>query len=309
VGDPVNPALRRIRALGGPTWRRVRPRLGIARRRFDATVQGLSRQSQTAMDQARWDALQFRCRNGLFRVRTLAGTVDPQAVPVVMCLWNRPQRIDDILRQLDEQSDGRGVRLLLWNNQPADDAHYRDRIAAYRAKGTLRSVEYVQSAQNVGGIGRLFLARRLLRNGYRGHFLMLDDDQDVTPDFIGSMLRYAAPREYAGWWAYNYIDSHWNRTATEPGEIADYAGTGGSVCDVEIVRHSAFFTDLPRRFAFLEDQWLCAYAKSLGWKVRKADVDITFVLHETNQFLAYATLKDEFREYLRTTGPGARERT
>lgn len=294
-----------MRALGGPAWRRVRPHLGSARRRVVRTVQDVSLRSQTAVDQARWEARQFRGRSGLFRVQTLAGTVDPQALPVIMCLWNRPQRIDDILQQLDAQSDGRGVRLLLWNNQPADDAHYLARIAAYRPTDSLRSVEYVRSAQNVGGIGRLFLARRLLSAGYRGHFVMLDDDQDVTPDFIRSMLRYAAPREYAGWWAYNYIDSHWNRTATEPGQIADYAGTGGSICDIEIVRRSSFFTELPRRFAFLEDQWLCAYAKSLGWKVRKADVDITFVLHETNQFLALATLKDEFREYLRTV-PRAR---
>lgn len=84
----------------------------------------------------------------------------------------------------------------------------------------------------------------------------------------------------------------------EPGQIADYTGTGGSICDIDIVRDSSFFTELPRRFAFLEDQWACGYAKSRGWAVRKADVDITFVLHETNQFLNYADLKNEFRVYL-----------
>ncbi len=270
---------------------------------MQAVAAEASTQAHRAADAAAWSLLQYRGRSGLFRVEALAGTADPQDIPVVMCLWNRPQRIDDILQQLDDQADARGVRLLLWNNQPADDAHYRSRIAAYRRTGSLHSVEYVCSARNTGGIGRLFLARWLLRAGYGGHFIMLDDDQDVTSSFTESLLRYAAPHEFAGWWAYNYINSHWNRTETEPGQIADYAGTGGSICDVEIVRRQSFFTDLPRRFTFLEDQWLCAYAKSLGWAVRKADVDITFVLHETNQFLQYASLKDEFRQYL-TEGRG-----
>ena len=215
-----------------------------------------------------------------------------------MCLWNRPQRIDDILSQLDSQQHSRPVRLLLWNNQPAHDAHYRERIAAHQRSGSLASVEYVSSARNVGGMGRFFLARRLRCAGYRGHFIMLDDDQDITSSFTGSLLKYAAPREIAGWWTWTYIDSHWNRTPTAPGQIADYTGTGGSICDIDIVRDSSFFTELPRRFAFLEDQWACGYAKSRGWAVRKADVDITFVLHETNQFLNYADLKNEFRVYL-----------
>jgi hypothetical protein len=236
-------------------------------------------------------------------MHTLAGTPDPKAIPVVMCLWNRPQRIDAILSQLDAQNDPRPVRLQLWNNKPVNDDYYRVQIAAYQRSGSLASVEYVNSARNLGGLARFFLARRLLRSGYRGHFIMLDDDQDVTASFTSSLLRPAATREISGWWAYNYIDSHWNRTETPPGQIADYVGTGASICDIEIVRDRTFFTGLPPRFAFLEDQWMCAYAKNQGWAVRKVDLDITFVLHESNQFLLMADLKNEFRDYLASTRP------
>jgi hypothetical protein len=217
-----------------------------------------------------------------------------------MCLWNRPQRIDDILKQLDGQIDGRRVRLMLWNNKPEHSGFYRDRVNAYKSSGSLASVEYAESRRNVGGMGRFFLARKLLHWGYRGSFVMLDDDQDVTDSFVSSMLKYAKPHTFAGWWAWKYIDSHWNRIAADPGQISDYAGTGGSICHIDIVRQKSFFTDLPRRFAFLEDQWTCAYARSRGWSVLKADVEITFVLHETNQFPAFADLKNEFREYLIT---------
>jgi len=253
-----------------------------------------------AQARALWRIHMLRGRVGLFRLHTLSGTPDPTAIPVIMCLWNRPQRIESILSQLDAQSDPRPVRLLLWNNKAANDDFYRAQIAAYERTGSLTSVEYVNSGQNLGGLARFFLARRLLRSGYRGHFVMLDDDQDVTASFTGSLLTTAAAREISGWWAYNYVDSHWNRTETAPGRIADYVGTGGAICDIEIVRDRTFFTSLPQRFAFLEDQWMCAYAKSRGWAVRKAEVDISFVLHESNQFLLMADLKNEFREYLQT---------
>ncbi len=253
-----------------------------------------------AKDSASWNAEVFRGRIGAFRKETLYGTPSLDSVPVILCLWNRPGRIDDILALLDAQSTQRPLRVMFWNNNADDDAHYRERIAAFTASGAVQSVEYVLSRRNVGGLGRFFLAKGLLRAGFRGHFITLDDDQDITPAFVDSLLGYAAPHEFAGFWAWNYIDSHWNRTPTPPGGLADYAGTGGAICDIEIVRSRRFFTELPRRYAFLEDQWLCGYAKSLGWTVRKADVDITFVLHETNQFPQHAALKDEFRSYLIT---------
>ena len=270
----------------------------MAKRRSLDVAQRAGQRVATTTDTVAWDLANFRGRTGLYRRETLLGTPRLDSIPVIICLWNRPSRIDDILTQLDGQDGTQRVRLMLWNNNDADDAYYRERIAAFTASGTLDSVEYVRSPRNVGGMGRFFLAKYLYKAGFRGHFITLDDDQDVTPAFLDTLLGYAAPHEFSGFWAWNYIDSHWNRTPTEPGELADYAGTGGAICDIEIVQSSDFFTELPRRYAFLEDQWLCGYAKSLGWQVRKADLDITFVLHETNQFPQLADLKDEFRQYL-----------
>jgi hypothetical protein len=298
VGHSLSAIYRSTRSFGGRVYRSLRRRAGVAKRRADATAQRLGARAAKTTDTLAWTAANFRGRNGLFRVETLLGTPGQNSVPVIVCLWNRPQRIDDILTQLDAQATRQRVRLMFWNNNNADDAYYRERIAAFTPSGALASVEYVQSRRNVGGIGRFFLAKHLFRSGFRNHFITLDDDQDVTPSFIDTIRSYAAPREFAGFWAWNYIDSHWNRTETPPGELADYAGTGGAICDIEIVRSSDFFTKLPRRFAFLEDQWLCGYAKSQGWSVRKADLDITFVLHETNQFPQLAELKNEFRQYL-----------
>ena len=289
---------RRVRSFGGRGWRSLKRRAGGAQRRLTAVSTTSRTRAGEIRDETCWNVANLRGRHGIFRIEALNGTPNPDAMPVIMCLWNRPGRIDDILAQLDAQTSERPVRLLLWNNKPEDDAHYRERISAFTRSGALQSVEYVRSPQNVGAMGRFYLARQLFRAQYRGHFITLDDDQDIQPTFVEIMQRYAKPHEFAGYWAWNYIDSHWNRTQTAPGELADYAGTGGAICDIEIVESTAFFTEIPRRFAFLEDQWLCGYAKSLGWQIRKADVDITFVLHETNQFPHLADLKDEFRLYL-----------
>lgn len=246
-----------------------------------------------------WKRQVRRGARGGFRVDVALGTVSTPDIPIIVCLWNRPTRIDAILTMLDSQSTEHGLRLMLWNNNPRDDAHYRERIASFRASGALRSVEYHSSRTNLGGFARFFLARRARAEGTESRqFIIVDDDQDVSPSFVEDLLRSARPHTYGGIWAWHYIDSHWNRRAAEPGDSVDYVGTGGSVCDLSIVDDDDFFTGLPHRFAFLEDQWLSGYARMRGWSLVKIDTPVEFVMHETNQFPALASLKDEFRIYL-----------
>lgn len=236
-------------------------------------------------------------------VETVFGEVSESSLPIIVCLWNRPERIDDILRLLGAQRSGSRLRLMLWNNAPEHDAHYRGRIAAFGSTstaGALESIEYVSSPRNLGGFARFLLARHARRQGTTSTvFAMLDDDQDVTPDFVAALLEQGGTARYAGVWAWRYLaDTHWDRVPAEVGEDADYVGTGGSICDLAVVDDDRFFTGLPSRFAFLEDQWLSAYARGLGWHLRKVDTPVEFVLHETNQFHGLAELKTEFRRYL-----------
>lgn len=220
-------------------------------------------------------------------------------VPVIICLWNRPSRIDEILAMLAAQQSAHGIRLMLWNNNADDDRHYRSRIAAFDARGALRSIEYHSSRRNFGGLARFFLARRArIEHTASRHFIILDDDQVVSTSFVEDLMLAAEPHVFGGVWAWQSIDSHWNRRPAAHGQRADYVGTGGSICDLDIVADDSFFSELPRRFSFLEDQWLCAYATMRGWTLKKIDTPVEFVMDETNQFHGLAALKDEFREYL-----------
>jgi hypothetical protein len=254
-----------------------------------------------AIAAARWRVAMRLYRAGRFRLRPLYSanpTGGPGEITVIMCLWNRRERIDAVLTELDAQQGPR-VRLLLWNNQPADDRYYRERVAAYRPHGALAGVSLFSSPVNVGGLGRFFVARKLWTSGARGSFVMLDDDQDVSYHFLTDLLEASGPHTIAGYWAWTMEGEYWARTPAEPGDRVSYVGTGGCACDLDIVSDLSFFTGLPRYFAFVEDIWMCGYARKRSWVLRKVDTPIEFVLDETNQHHTLAERKAEFYRYLR----------
>ncbi|GAB3126771.1 glycosyltransferase family 2 protein [Glaciibacter psychrotolerans] len=237
---------------------------------------------------------------GYFRLERRIGTPLSDAVPLVICLWNRPERLAAILAELGAQDAAVPLRVILWNNQRRDHARYRRELRelAPSVDHDRMSVEFVGSPVNMGGVARFFVAAMVRHAGYRGPFIMLDDDEVVPTDFVSRLLAVAGPRIVAGFWSFRLDGSYWNREMLSDGERADYVGTGGSVCDIDIVAERDFFSTLPTPYAFMEDQWMSHYAQSRGWSLSKVDVDIEFVLDETNQAHGLVHLKEEFYTYL-----------
>jgi hypothetical protein len=247
---------------------------------------------------SRWRSAYRVFSRGFFRLELLAGQPGDDSVPVVMCLWNRPERMDDILHELAAQESVGPVRLILWNNRRRDGARYRRVIRAGVEPGSRLSVEFFNSPVNMGGVARFFVAVKLRRGGYRGPFIMLDDDEVVPTDFVSRLLASWRPHVVAGFWSFRLAGAYWNREFISDGEPADYVGTGGSVCDIDIVEHRDFFSLLPTQYAFMEDQWMSYYAQSHGWDLKKVDVNIEFVMDETNQAHNLVYKKEEFYSYL-----------
>jgi hypothetical protein len=239
------------------------------------------------------------------------GTDDTATVPLVMCLWNRPERIEHVLGMLAALDPALPVRLLLWNNSGADAPYYASVVRAWASEhpdgsGGLASVDLVQSPRNIGGLARFVVARLLRNGGYRGPFVMLDDDQDVTPSFVQDLRRDWAPRSVVAWWGFSLHGSYWRRAEIAVGTTPDHAGTGGTMIDVDLVADDRFFARLPSRFAFLEDQWMTFFARSNGWRVVKGDTRIVLVLEEKNQYHGLKPLKDVFYAWQQSpTGPRA----
>lgn len=229
----------------------------------------------------------------------VAGTVDPLAVPVIICLWARPDRLPDILAQLSAQ-DGASVRLILWNNAPTHSPGYLTQLHAWGAQGSLKSIEFSDSAANLGGIARFVAARKLVREGYEGPFITLDDDENVTPTFAKTLLAAHVPGGIAGWWAFRSGEDYWDREPALPGEPATYVGTGGAVFDSSIVADLGFFSELPARFGFMEDIWACHWVRRNGGTLTKAPIEIEFVQLELNQHHSLIAAKREFVRYLAT---------
>jgi len=259
-------------------WRRGAP----ARRRIAATYRGILKRR-----------IDFE---------TVVGTVPADGLAIVMCLWNRPGRIEEVLRLLDGQATARPLRLVLWNNQPADSERYRSAITAFRPAGALRSIE-LHTSQNIGGIGRFIAMRELARRGYRSTFIMLDDDENVSPSFVEDLIAYAGPRTIAGVWAWLSADRYWTRGRVErSGEIANHLGTGGVACDSAIVRSERFFRGIPADFLFMEDMWMSRCALNSGWSLIAVDSPVEFVRADLDQGHAIIDDKERFWRWMSRAG-------
>lgn len=225
---------------------------------------------------------------------------------LAIALWNRPGRIDDVLRLVDGQDHPEGVRLFLWNNNRSDHEHYRRRIAAFRPQGALRSVRLKKSPYNIGGMARFYWASWLLAHGESGPVLFLDDDEDITPRFVSAALAAYEPNVIAAFWAWRVEGSYWNRERAAVGEPVSHVGPGGSVVDLSFFADRRFFTKTPEEFWLLDDIWFTHVARNQGRQLRALDVEIEFVLNETNQYHGQIDLKPRFYEFLQQHDPLAR---
>jgi hypothetical protein len=228
------------------------------------------------------------------------GSPADDALAVVVCLWNRPGRLVDVLRILDSQITTRPLRLVLWNNREADADHYRRVLTGYAPTGALASVEFHTSGTNIGGMARFVAMRELVRRGYRGSFLMMDDDEDFTASFVDDLMAVSAPRAISSIWAWRNDGAYWNRVQIEAtGEPANHLGTGGCVCDSDLVANEQFFTRIPLRYLFMEDMWMTHCAIRSGWTLRMVASPVHFVLAEFDQGHAIYDHKEDFFSWLK----------
>ena len=293
VADRISRSLRNTRALQRTLVARVSP---LPRNVLSLARAGGLRHRELRPNTMRLREVKRLLKRGLPPAAE-NGKAGATALPVVMCLWNRPQRIDTMLESLARQRTDRKLRVILWNNAPQDADYYRERVREFSRHGALDSIELLSNPVNIGGMARFVVARTLWEQGFRGPLIMVDDDQDLNETFVADSLSGYDAHSINSWWAFRNHGSHWNRSELDPGETADYGGTGGTAVDLAIVADRDFF-DIPVRYFMLEDQWMSHYARARGWTIRKSSAQITAVLEETNQYHALRELKDEFFTFL-----------
>jgi hypothetical protein len=238
-------------------WERIsrRARSELVKARKSVALVGLRRRSGP------------RTKTGA-SIRTTSAT--SEAVPVVICVWRRPERLRSTIESLAAQS-GVPVHLWIWNNNAALRTFVDDAVA--KARGL--DVEVVHSSRNIGGFGRFYVARRLARD--RRCVVFLDDDQLPADDFCETLLAEFTPGTVWSTWAFRFLEtrSYWNRVAAMPAERVKFCATRGMVCDTRVFLKPGLF-DCPRRFWFVEDLWLSYYADNImGWRLFKSDANVS----------------------------------
>ena len=276
----------------------VRRSLGVARARLRYRLH-LWRSSVRAHSQGiRWKARVLRRVVVPPVPEVIWGDVKPDALPVIVCQWRRPERVPAIIAGLASQEDAPPLRLIFWNNSSDHDERYRAEMAGGAPASAIASIEYHQSSANIGGIARFVVLRGILQKRESRPFVMLDDDQDVSPSFVRDLLAAYAPRTFAGLWAFFIVGDYWARIPSGPEVPVSYVGTGGSVCDAGIVHERGFFARLPGRYGFIEDLWVSMFAGSRGWHLKKVDSPVAFVEVDADQHHSMIELKSEFYSYL-----------
>lgn len=228
---------------------------------------------------------------------TTYGAPGRDHVQVVMCLWNRPDRLDDVLRMLRDQSGGHAIDLSLWNNNRRERGLYDSLVAEAELGGALASVRLVHSPFNLGSIGRFYFAREWNRQKIDRAVVVIDDDQDIPDTFVDAALSSFDPHAVTAFWAFTVHGEYHEREHAAPGDVIQHIGPGGSVSSSRVYVKE-FFTQLPLRYWFLDDLWLSHWAIENDLELRKLDVAIVFADDDRNQYPALVPLKIEaFRHF------------
>ena len=237
---------------------------------------------------------------GVFPSQVMRAERQEPALPVVMCMWNRPERLTDVLEMIRSQECDTPLRLEIWNNNRRNHKRLAEIVRSAPLGGALAGVRLTTSLANIGGMGRFYILKKLRRQGLRGPAVLLDDDQDVTPRFVSDLLGRYRPHSIHGVWAWSQKTSYWDRVEVADREPATYVGTGGCVIDSSLVEQPGFFSRLPDQYLFVEDLWMSFVATWLGWSLRKIDTPYEFVQEELNQHHQLTHVKDDFFAYLQT---------
>lgn len=217
------------------------------------------------------------------------GDASAPTVPVVVCLWDRLDRLPRLLRSV-QHSVGVRPQIYLWNNR----ADAVDRVLDDVRSASSAPVMVATSALNIGGFGRFYWARELADR--HPFVVFLDDDQLVDGFALAELVRDARPQTLQAVWAFSF-DNHreyWRRRQVRPGEPARYLGTGGMVADASIFTDAALF-GCPEQYWFVEDLWLSYYARAVrGWHLVRSHAEIGMIFDGKDQYRSLRQAKSDF---------------
>jgi hypothetical protein len=180
---------------------------------------------------------------------------------LVMCSWNRPWYIYPVLEAFSKQTVK--CPFIIWNN----NQQLNDKLKTIvdRAEQTLGidNITIYNNAENVGGFGRFYASRDLVSTDY---VMFIDDDWEMHPECIEKLASNCTAKTIRGLWCWKYSSpSERGRIISGP---CDYIGTCGMVAPRALFDQPGIYNDIPKKYWFIEDIWLCFFAKhELGYNI------------------------------------------
>jgi len=176
---------------------------------------------------------------------------------LIMCSWKRIATLTKVLASVKNQRVE--LDLFIWNNNFAKKNEVDQAIANFD------NVQVFHSKKNIGGYGRFFMAKSLLKYDYE-KTIFIDDDQFLSKNYLQTLISEHKTKTIVTSWGFQIKSKtdYWDRKLAKASQKVDYAGTGGMIVDMNLFREKEVF-ECPKRYWFVEDFWLSYVAKIKGY--------------------------------------------
>ena len=219
-------------------------------------------------------------------------------VAIIMCTWQRPERLKITLDLLSRQTNTNFL-FYIWNNNKNIGEFINSTINLCQNK---LLIQVMHSDVNIGGFGRFLLAEMLIEK--HDKVIFIDDDQIFNDNMIDRFLQVYDGNAIKSRWAWKFNSaSYSDRTQINEDNVdVHYCGTGGMILPMNVFKCEELYK-IPKEFLFVEDLWLSFIANHyLSMKLTSIKND--FITQETDSkdqsTLNFLTVKNKLLEYLIT---------
>lgn len=211
-----------------------------------------------------------------------------------MCTWKRVDKLDQTFQMLLAQKNSNFI-FNIWNNNK-DISEEVDFIANKYPFQTIVHHSYT----NIGGLGRFKMAKTITH--MTDYVIFIDDDQIFSENMIDIFLDHADKNSIKSRWAWCFKNESYKSRykISEGDQNVHYCGTGGMIVPSWLFLKPEVF-DIPEKFQFIEDLWLCYVANHI-YKMKLVSITDSDFIRQIedgkDQYPSLFELKDEFLKYL-----------
>lgn len=232
------------------------------------------------------------------------------SIPVVLCLWNRIDRLLEQIKNLNLQTYN-NFHLYIWNN----NYNKKDLVDLILNKKIQKfNISCYHSQENIGGFGRFIMTKHILNEKDFSDVIFIDDDQILDTNVFSHLVKKKKKKCGFHWSGRKFYvnKNYWNswsniftQNTNEKYNLLDYGGTGTMIIDTEFFNDDSFFY-INKKYLFIEDLWMSYYAiKKYNYQLHNCSfLNVSVIDDQKDQSLNsnMKNLKNEFLQILRTYG-------